>query len=681
MRIRSTRQHTGNTIYAFNRATKARDIENKDITLAAANRHTRGIWSNGTTIWAADYADDILYAYTLSTRARDEAKDICLLGRDADNNCLLGGPNRGNRSEEQPSVEGVYQIWSNGTAIWVQDIVTNALLAYTLSDGARDVDKDIILDPNAAFRGIWSDGTHIWAATNYDDNLSAHKLSDGTRDESADFNLGTYLVFVPAFASDDRELLALQPSASLGPVKVYSFKRITPNNAPVFSGTTETREVPENSAADTNVGAVIPEATDADSGDTLTYSMEGTDAASFTFDASARQIQTKTGVTYNHEATKNSYSVTVKADDGNGGTATVVVTITVTDVDEQPATPAKPTLAVVSGSTTSLNATWVKPGLNGGPDITGYNVDYRVSTATVWKTFTHNGTGVTSTITGLTASTSYQVRVQALNGETSSAWSEPSDAVSTNTETTLSSDATLKSLDLSGIPTLNPDFPSVYFSYSASVENSVSSTRVTAIPNHTGARVAITVQSPGSMDPGDDETVILGVGPNLIRVAVTAENGTMKTYYVLVTRAEALADDPLSSDATLRSLSLSGITLDPVFSSGRETYTARVANTVSSTSVTAATTDDGASVAIALGHAVDSDGTVNLEVGPNLITVAVTAANRTTIKTYSRQRPPRGGPADHQRPGPDRERGRPGPRQSDDRRGLPVLGNAVGDKQ
>ena len=203
------------------------------------------------------------------------------------------------------------------------------------------------------------------------------------------------------------------------------------NSAPVFSGTTATRSVVENTGANQNVGAVIPEAMD-DDGDSLTYSMEGTDAASFTFDTTARQIQTKTGVTYNHEE-KSTYSVTVKADDDNGGTATVVVTITVTDVAEQPATPAKPTLAVVSS--TSLTATWVKPGLNGGPDITGYNVNYRVSTATAWETFTHSGAGVTRTITGLTASTSYQVRVRALNGETPSAWSDASDAVRTNADT------------------------------------------------------------------------------------------------------------------------------------------------------------------------------------------------------------------------------------------------------
>ena len=54
----------------------------------------------------------------------------------------------------------------------------------------------------------------------------------------------------------------------------------TPTNAaPVFADTTLTRSIAENTAADANVGAVIPVATDTDSGDTLTYTMEGTDAA------------------------------------------------------------------------------------------------------------------------------------------------------------------------------------------------------------------------------------------------------------------------------------------------------------------------------------------------------------------------------------------------------------------
>ena len=216
----------------------------------------------------------------------------------------------------------------------------------------------------------------------------------------------------------------------------------TINNDPVFASTAETREVAENSTAGTNVGAVIPKATDADD-DTLTYSMEGDDEASFDFDASTRQITTKTGVTYNYEAT-NTYSVTVTADDGNDSTATVAVTINLTDVAEKSAKPAKPRLAAVTGTPTSLTATWRKPGLNGGPEITGYNLQYKLSSASMWSDFTHSGTEVTATITGLTAGMSYQVRVQAKNGETDSDWSDASDAQ--NTTPTPTPDATITSL-------------------------------------------------------------------------------------------------------------------------------------------------------------------------------------------------------------------------------------------
>ena len=103
------------------------------------------------------------------------------------------------------------------------------------------------------------------------------------------------------------------------------------NAAPVFPADTTTRDVPENSPAGTNVGDPVT-AMD-DDGDTLTYTLEGTDAASFDIDSESGQIQTKSGVTYDYE-TKEGYSVTVKADDGNGGTATIAVTINLLDVPE-----------------------------------------------------------------------------------------------------------------------------------------------------------------------------------------------------------------------------------------------------------------------------------------------------------------------------------------------------------
>ena len=92
-------------------------------------------------------------------------------------------------------------------------------------------------------------------------------------------------------------------------------------------------------------------------------------------------------------------------------------------------------LARVTDSSTSLTATWEKPGLNGGPDITGYDLQYRAAPAGTWMDFAHSDTAVTATVTGLTADTSYQARVRAKNGETDSDWSDASDAVSTNAET------------------------------------------------------------------------------------------------------------------------------------------------------------------------------------------------------------------------------------------------------
>ena len=218
------------------------------------------------------------------------------------------------------------------------------------------------------------------------------------------------------------------PSAWSDPSEAVSTEAAAANNPPVFSGSMTTRTVPENSAAGTDVGTAVT-AMDDDRGDTLTYSLDGTNAASFDIDEDSGQIRTRSGVTYNHEE-KSSYAVIVAVTDDTDR-ATIGVLIDIADVDEQPDQPAKPTLAVVSGSSTSLVASWTKPGRNGGPDITGYNVEYRVSTSGDWENFTRRGLGVTRTLTGLTASTSYQVQVQALNGETPSAWSDPSDAVST----------------------------------------------------------------------------------------------------------------------------------------------------------------------------------------------------------------------------------------------------------
>ena len=168
-------------------------------------------------------------------------------------------------------------------------------------------------------------------------------------------------------------------------------------------------------------------ATDADTGDTLSWSKNGgadadkfglTTAGVLTFVAAPDyEDPTDTG-------TNNGYEVIVRVSDGTAN-VDLTLTVNVTDADEKPAKPAIPTVTVTSGSPTSLDVTWVKPGLNGGPDITGYKVEYRAGNSGGWTDHPHSGTGTTAAISGLTASTSYQVRVRALNGETDSDWSDP----------------------------------------------------------------------------------------------------------------------------------------------------------------------------------------------------------------------------------------------------------------
>ena len=192
------------------------------------------------------------------------------------------------------------------------------------------------------------------------------------------------------------------------------------NRNPRFSGGSRTLSVAENEPAGAQVGAPIA-ATDQD-GDTLTYTLEGADADSFDILSTSDGGQVRTSASLNHEE-KSSYSVTVRVTDGRGGSDAVNVTIRVTDVGgEAPDTPFAPTVMAVSS--TSLQVSWEEPD-NTGPPITDYDYRYRGSSGS-WTEITNTTiTGTTTTIDGLTPSTSYDVEVLARNAEGTSEWSNP----------------------------------------------------------------------------------------------------------------------------------------------------------------------------------------------------------------------------------------------------------------
>ena len=104
---------------------------------------------------------------------------------------------------------------------------------------------------------------------------------------------------------------------------------VSRNRAPVFTEGSTIRSIAENTEAGTNIGSAVT-ATDPD-GDTLTYSLGGTDAASFSLDSGTGQLRTSAALDYE---TKSSYSIIITADDGDGGSASIPVTVNVTNVND-----------------------------------------------------------------------------------------------------------------------------------------------------------------------------------------------------------------------------------------------------------------------------------------------------------------------------------------------------------
>ena len=87
--------------------------------------------------------------------------------------------------------------------------------------------------------------------------------------------------------------------------------------------------------------------------------------------------------------------------------------------------------------------------------------------------------------------------------------------------------------------------------------------------------------------------------------------------------------------ARLRGLQLSNLVLSPAFESSERTYTSNAPFATSETTVTALPLDPDATTVVKLNGTVDADGTVDLAVGTNTITVEVTAEDGTTMQTYT----------------------------------------------
>ncbi|PKL35386.1 MAG: hypothetical protein CVV44_21505 [Spirochaetae bacterium HGW-Spirochaetae-1] len=210
--------------------------------------------------------------------------------------------------------------------------------------------------------------------------------------------------------------------------------------------------------------------------------------------------------------------------------------------------------------------------------------------------------------------------------------------VTAEDETTCTYTITVKRLgshiaDLSAIAlsqgTLTPSFTSGTLSYTAEVANAITSLTVTPTTAESHAMIDVNGVAATS---GTAVTVSnLLVGGNTIRIVVTAQDGTTtKIYTVTVTRKA-------SSNANLSGLAISQGTLSPTFAAGTTSYSATVANTITSMTVTPRVEDGTATVkvngtAVASGSASQA---ISLATGTNTITIAVTAQDGVTVRIYT----------------------------------------------
>ncbi|TDH21339.1 cadherin-like beta sandwich domain-containing protein, partial [Segetibacter sp. 3557_3] len=178
---------------------------------------------------------------------------------------------------------------------------------------------------------------------------------------------------------------------------------------------------------------------------------------------------------------------------------------------------------------------------------------------------------------------------------------------------------------------LNPVFAATTLDYTVSVANNVTS--VTVTPTLADANATVTVRGNAVTSGSASAPITLVVGSNVIPVVVTAQDGsTVKNYSITVMKAAAPG-----TNANLSNLITSAGALNPTFTANTLAYTVGVINSVNSITITPTLADANATVKVkginvASGSA---SAPINLVEGDNVIPVAVTAQDGSTVKNYS----------------------------------------------
>ena len=304
--------------------------------------NTTGVQNVGVPVAATDADDDTL-TYTLGGTDASSFQIVSTSGQIQ----TTAGVTYDHEAKSSYSVTVTADVSNSGTD--TKDVtitVTNleepgTVTLSTYQPSTRSAVTATLSDPDEGVTGTtwqWaksSDGRTGWS--NVGTNSDTYTPPDG--------DLGSFLRATGSYTDGQG------PNKTANAVTTHSVQSGS-NRAPDFGATDATRSFPEYTGPGENIGDPVT-ATDPDTGNTLTYSLDATGAVSFDIDSTSGQIKTKSGVTYDHE-TVPTYPVTVTATDNHGYSDTIAVTITVTDANDPPTVTGDSTVSYAENRTDTV---------------------------------------------------------------------------------------------------------------------------------------------------------------------------------------------------------------------------------------------------------------------------------------------------------------------------------------
>lgn len=523
---------TADRIYAYNMSDKSRNpSQDFDTYNTIGNRYIQGIWSDGTTMWAADFAGtngiSKIYAFNLLSKNRDVAKEFNMLSP-AGNNQPRG-------------------LWSGGETMWVVDSSYDKLYAYHLSDtaGLRSLElSNAQLSPafhkssveysaevanaitNVSITAVAdrSEASVAISPTDADPNTDGHQvdLSEGANTititvtpSNTRISGRTYTVTIRRALSSDSTLRNL----TMSNVTTFSpdFRSNITNYTAIFNRNVISTITAE--ANHVNASVVISPREDADA------------------ETEGHQVALTEGY--------NTITITVTAADGSIKNYTLDVWVVEDEVEDDEEsrdntleTPAQPIIEAENTlQNLTLNNATLSPGFHS--NTTNYTASVgQASAVTTVEARTNHSMARTVILPADADRETAGHQVALIEGDNSIfivviAPDGNPRAYTIRVRRTFSGDASLKSLQLSGV-TMSSKFSAGTTSYRGNVARTTVSTTVTAQTSHSMARTVILPADADGETTGHQVALVEGINP--ITIVVIAADGTSRIYNVSVTR-------------------------------------------------------------------------------------------------------------------------------------------------